>query len=274
MEGLGSYWECISRDKAEVIAHFVTKVEDYQVMKACEPVPSDLADTYDVAIPMEFDAGSLSFLMWLAGSVPDGKPVAISTYPFIKHGTPYKVKILGIQQWEKNIEGVVIAEYEGLTFGFFDAFFLLNKERYAVGSELTFVLSALGLNIRNLSEIAEVTNGRPDRSAMADIITSVYEGRRVTFPNPDEDTPDVLLTFSRIDEVKSELCDTYSVNVCKVALHASDDKTPLTVPLIFGDDSIDTENWKLKVGDFISARILMQGYLLGGMPVISSDDTP
>ena len=254
--GLGDYWKCLHRDQSVAAPSFMGRFDEFDVMDNAEYVPDDCADKWDLAIPMMLKNDLLNVLAWITGN-REGGMALVSIYPIVVDGGATDMVVEGTTAWPKNLEGLVHARFGEMPISFFDALFPISRERYVVGETARFSLAAFGSSLHKLSSIAEIAG---KHSNLTESITKVYEtgnGDLLTMPNQ-EGIEDRYMLTGRLKHLQHETIDEMHLMRANVSL-----TNGLTIPLIFGETSIETDEWTPQEGDFIVSVIFLQGYREG-----------
>lgn len=91
----------------------------------------------------EFD--DLSYLLLVAYDADSQKNLFVTCYPYLD-GTPVKVRILEVNEWDNGVEATIKCRYErddeDFEFHFFATDYFMNKEMYELGKEIEIALCA------------------------------------------------------------------------------------------------------------------------------------
>lgn len=256
---LGDYWACLHRDKTTSVPMFLEDFHKFVVMDGSAPTPNDVAE-YEHVIAMEHSEKPLDVLIWLAIDKA-GKGCVHSNYPYIREGGVTDFQVTGIRQWEKNIEGLVYGNIGNQSLAFFDALFPISWDRYVIGETIPVSLSGLGKSVHRLSTVADVMNA-PDNRNVQDAIEHVLmtgESKFMSlhFVEAKHNIDDLVMVFGKVLDHSVSLV--HEVKLHRIAISLMDG---LTIPIVFGETSIDTPNWQPAAGEFIAIAFFLQGYRL------------
>jgi len=105
---------------------------------------------YRVSISLDNDLSALALIVTNRDKTANE---FVSGYPFVRVGEKLQLKITEIKEWDNKYEAVIVAETKGeQTISFFDTKYYKNKEKYKIGNEYTFIISALGYNVEILKD--------------------------------------------------------------------------------------------------------------------------
>lgn len=256
---LGDYWACLHRDKSTSVPMFLEDFEKFVVMDGGAPTPKDV-DYYEYVVPMEYSAPPLDVLIWV-GVDESGKGCVHSNYPYIRDGGITEITIAGVRPWEKNIEGLVYGKIDDFSIAFFDALFPISWDRYVVGETIPVSLSGLGKSVHRLSTVAEVMNDPGNRNVQDAIehvlMTGESKFMSLHFVEAKHNIDDLVMVFGKVLDHSVSLI--HEVKLHRIAISLMDG---LTIPIVFGETSIDTPNWQPAAGEFIAITFFLQGYRL------------
>ncbi|CUW37141.1 conserved protein of unknown function [Magnetospirillum sp. XM-1] len=145
-EGHGSHWKCLVEDLDKAEDEWLRPtLTNGRVIDKWSSGPLAMREAVGIAWP-DTPLRILSIVVGETGQ--DGQPgnVFASAFPWAAHGTRHCLVIDNVQSWSNGLEGWITASFpegDGPSLTFFDTRFYANKDRYAVGKEMDFILGAV-----------------------------------------------------------------------------------------------------------------------------------
>jgi hypothetical protein len=138
----------------------------------------------------------VSFLALGVREIQEGGSYLWTAYPFCAEGPCTRLVVDEVKVWPNGVEGVVETYMpKGDSFGFFDPFFFLNKEKYQEWAEIDVAVSALAYVLQKAEPEAE-TAEEPPADMPADMPgeptaegAAAFEGTTVSLLDPAEYFP-------------------------------------------------------------------------------------
>ena len=165
--GHGDHWEAVEKDYKNFVATMLPLVcKEGELVGTHTFYPTDAGGESKEALVCGFQypapESPVSFLA-LVVSRSERDHMIESAYPVFSEGAASRLIVDEVKPSSNGIEGTVEAYLpQGDMICFFDPFFFLNKERYAVGEGIDVALSALAYGLEKFefspSEIDEREN--------------------------------------------------------------------------------------------------------------------
>ena len=256
---LGDFWSCIRRgDESFSMESRVGDMAAYEVVGSTR-VPVFNSSVNGGVVLMEHSGVSFDTLLWLSEN--DRGLELVSVYPYLRDAAVFELDVAGVREWENNIEGLVYGKIENYSLAFFDALFPLSRESYTNGETIKVCLSGLGKSVYKLSVLAEATNGR-DSDSVQDAIVHVLstgESKLLSFHHipARENIDDCMFLFGKV--LEHSVTESHGTRVHRISIAMLGG---VAIPIVFGEDSIDTPNWQPEAGQFVGTIFFLQGYRL------------
>ena len=154
-KGHGDHWECLVSLDDLVKKHLIDlvqngRLEDKEEVNAI--FFEDEIQSTETIFSISFD-NDLSGLALIVTNREKATNDFISSYPFVRVGERFLLKITEIKEWDNKYEAVIVAETKDeQIISFFDTKYYKYKEKYQIGNYYTFIVSALGYNVEFLKE--------------------------------------------------------------------------------------------------------------------------
>jgi hypothetical protein len=234
------YWRAFApgAEPADTLARVSTAVEKPHLSAKCEASPG-------IALRARFD-GRLG----VAGVIVQGE-VTIA-FPIVKEGRVLDLEIVEAVSGWNDREGWVVAEYEGVRFGFYDVLHSVGLGKYRNGERHRFVVNAFALSLRKVKPLLCPTD--PD----GDLFPFSLKNLRAYLPR--KSGYDRGIFQSPIDGAPENLVyDTREFTCLPVSL-GDEDGIRATIDLFVSPELAESLGSPLCQDDEVAGIIWLQGY--------------
>ncbi len=129
----------------EYIADILQKSKVYKTGQLDVKLDDRIVKASTVA-SLQYGYKDLNILALIASDTEKGANQFVSLFPHMV-GTPYKVKIDKVLEWDNRMEATIRFTIGDRSFACFAADYFSNKEKYAVGKEVYLSLAAIGMTV-------------------------------------------------------------------------------------------------------------------------------
>ena len=194
------------------------------------------------------DIDDIAYIALIAHNPLDNCNAFISCYPYLK-GSPVKVEILDVLEWENKLEATIECRYsdndEEFDFHFFATDYYFNKEQYKIGEKVEIAIAATSGNVKEASKgfsfegkqaidfLAKIGQ-KPTYNENGEVEPVKFSTENlVAFLPNDEKCPDMAEFQSPTRDLMYDSFYNNSVNRCVIKIHNNPN---LEVPLYFNDE--------------------------------------
>lgn len=179
-----------------------------------------------------------------------------SAYPDAEGGPIWPVLVREIVPWSNGIEGQITGECHGAAVSFFDTHFYANKDRYHLGEEYNFHMSAFAYVVNRAAD-NEVDIGDGTKVSL--------KGARAYMPanlgsNQGADI-DEFWFHSPLESPPTQSSFAGRRLLTLPITMALPDQFDMSVPLYMADHALDVPARDLQVEDDLEGYLWLQGYL-------------
>ena len=234
------YWRAFApaAEPADTLTRISTALEKPHLSVKCEASPG-------IALRARFD-GRLG----VAGVIVQGE-VTIA-FPIVKEGRVLDLEIVEVVSGWNDREGWVVAEYDGVRFGFYNALHSVGLGKYRNGERHRFVVNAFALSLRKVKPLLCPTD--PD----GDLFPFSLKNLRAYLPR--KSGHDRGIFQSPIDGAPENLVyDTREFTCFPVSL-GDEDGIRATIDLFVSPELAESLGSPLCQDDEVAGIIWLQGY--------------
>lgn len=249
---LGDLWQALGDDGA-VSFHVLERLKEFEVTAVRDH--HRLPDGSVEAGLMTLDMGLFSVALWLSSN---GDALTVqSVYPFIRDGVLVECEIESVLPSSHPVDGFIQAVGQGESFTFMDVLFGANREGYRERNQKAFYLGGFMLHVRPFQQLLDAMGSDLEKQQFMEQLGE--RGGAFITPSPSaQQAPESYLYIGPIGAVSTG--EVMGLPIYRTTLRWSlGCLEPVSLPVVFGANTMTPGDWVPEEGQCISAMVLLQG---------------